>query len=95
MKYLLPGLLALSLLTVACSVESELKDWQFSQDGEQWEAVTVPHSYNAQDGQTQHYYRGKAHYRREVTFRAIRLSSYLSRTAVRSKWCATIRRIWN
>ena len=68
MKYLLPGLLALSLLTVACSVESELTDWQFSQDGEQWEAVTVPHSYNAQDGQTQHYYRGKAHYRREVTF---------------------------
>ena len=68
MKYLLPGLVALSLFAVACSVESELTDWQFSKDGEQWEAVTVPHSYNAQDGPTQNYYRGKAHYRREVTF---------------------------
>ncbi len=68
MKYLLPGLVALSLFAVACSVESELTDWQFSKDGEQWEAVTVPHSYNAQDGPTQNYYRGKAHYRREVSF---------------------------
>ena len=68
MKYLLPGLIALSLLTVSCGVESELKDWQFSKDGQQWEAVTVPHSYNAQDGPTQNYYRGKAHYRREVSF---------------------------
>ena len=68
MKYLLPGLVALSLFAVACSVKSELTDWQFSKDGEQWEAVTVPHSYNAQDGPTQNYYRGKAHYRREVTF---------------------------
>ena len=68
MKYLLPGLVALSLLAVACGVESELKDWQFSKDGEQWESVTVPHSYNALDGPTQKYYRGKAHYRREVSF---------------------------
>ena len=68
MKNLLPGLVALSLLAVACGVQSELKDWQFSKDGEQWEAVTVPHSYNAQDGPTQKYYRGKAHYRREVSF---------------------------
>ena len=68
MKYLLPGLVALSLFAVACSVESELTDWEFSKDGEQWEAVTVPHSYNAQDGPTQNYYRGKAHYRREVSF---------------------------
>ena len=45
MKNLLPGLVALSLLAVACGVQSELKDWQFSKDGEQWEAVTVPHSY--------------------------------------------------
>ena len=70
MKYLLPGLVALSLLAVACGVESELKDWQFSKDGEQWESVTVPHSYNALDGPTQKYFRGKAHYRREVSFPA-------------------------
>ena len=68
MKSLLPGLVALTLLAVACAAPSELKDWQFSQDGQQWEAVTVPHSYNAQDGPTQKYYRGKAHYRREVSF---------------------------
>ena len=65
---MLPGLIALSLLAGACAVESELKDWQFSRDGEQWEAVTVPHSYNALDGPTQNYYRGKARYRREVSF---------------------------
>ena len=69
MKHLLPGLVALSLLA-ACSVktDSELKDWQFSKDGDQWEAVTVPHSYNALDGPTRKYYRGKAHYRRTVSF---------------------------
>ena len=69
MKYLLPGLMALSVLA-ACGVtpQTDLTDWQFSKDGEQWEAVTVPHSYNAQDGPTQKYYRGKAHYRREVSF---------------------------
>ena len=65
---MLPGLIALSLLAGACAVESELKDWQFSRDGEQWEAVTVPHSYNALDGPTQNYYRGKARYRRKVSF---------------------------
>ena len=69
MKYLLPGLVALSLLA-ACGVtpQTDLTDWQFSKDGDQWEAVTVPHSYNALDGPTQKYYRGKAHYRREVSF---------------------------
>ena len=48
MKYLLPGLVALSLLA-ACGVtpQTDLTDWQFSKDGDQWEAVTVPHSYNA------------------------------------------------
>ena len=69
MKYLLPGLVALSLLA-ACGVtpQTDLTDWQFSKDGDQWEAVTVPHSYNALDGPTQKYYRGKAHYRRKVSF---------------------------
>jgi beta-galactosidase len=65
MKHLIPGLAALALLC-ACTVETDLTDWQFSKDGEQWENVTVPHSYNALDGPTQKYYRGKAHYRREV-----------------------------
>ena len=54
------------LLCAACAPRTSLTDWQFSQDGEQWETVTVPHSYNALDGSTQKYYRGKAHYRRDV-----------------------------
>ena len=53
-------------LCAACAPQTNLTDWQFSKDGEQWVAVTVPHSYNAQDGPTQKYYRGKAHYRRNV-----------------------------
>jgi len=54
------------LCASACTSEAELKDWEFSKDGENWETVTVPHSYNALDGPTQKYYRGKAHYRREI-----------------------------
>ena len=67
MKALTPGLVALALMCSACGTpQTNLTDWQFSKDGEQWEAVTVPHSYNALDGPTSAYYRGKAHYRREV-----------------------------
>ena len=64
-----PGLLAIALLAGACVAQpdNELTDWQFSKDGAQWEDVTVPHSYNALDGPTAQYYRGTAHYRREVT----------------------------
>ena len=68
MKALTTGLMALALLCAACAPKTNLTDWQFSKDGEQWESVTVPHSYNALDGPTQAYYRGKAHYRRKVSF---------------------------
>ena len=61
MKKLIPVLAALALLCSACGApQTNLTDWQFSKDGEQWEAVKVPHSYNAQDGPTEKYYRGKA-----------------------------------
>ena len=30
--------------------QTALTEWEFSQDGTNWEAVTVPHSYNAVDG---------------------------------------------
>ena len=63
-------LIAITLLlagAVACAPKAELVDWEFSKDGETWEKVTVPHSYNALDGPTQSYYRGKAHYRRKVS----------------------------
>ena len=41
-----------------------LERWSFSKDHEQWEEVSVPHSYNCQDGQSESYYRGTAYYRR-------------------------------
>ena len=43
----------------------ELTDWQFSKDGISWEDVTIPHSYNAQDGHSKAYYRGEATYKTE------------------------------
>ena len=43
----------------------ELKDWQFSKDGISWEDVTIPHSYNAEDGHSKAYYRGDATYKTE------------------------------
>jgi beta-galactosidase len=43
----------------------ELKDWQFSKDGISWEDVTIPHSYNAEDGHSKAYFRGEATYKTE------------------------------
>lgn len=45
---------------------TELKDWQFSKDGVSWEQVKIPHSYNAIDGHSASYYRGKATYKRTI-----------------------------
>jgi len=44
----------------------ELGEWSFSKDGTDWEKVSVPHSYNALDGHSAEYYRGKAHYLKEI-----------------------------
>ncbi len=46
--------------------QTELKEWEFSKDGNSWQKVTVPHSYNAQDGHSPVYYRGKATYRTDI-----------------------------
>lgn len=40
-----------------------LTTWSFSIDGESWEEVTIPHTYNAADGHSKEYYRGYAHYK--------------------------------
>ena len=66
-------LLWLALAAVSCSFEQSpsdrlnpgtpLSSWEFSIDGNNWETVTVPHSYNALDGHSEQYYRGTAHYR--------------------------------
>lgn len=44
-----------------------ITDWEFSLDSVKWERVSVPHSYNAIDGRSSHYYRGKGYYRTEIS----------------------------
>jgi len=46
--------------------QTALVKWEFSKDGQSWEKVSVPHSYNAIDGRSESYYRGKACYRTSV-----------------------------
>lgn len=41
-----------------------LAEWQFSKDSTEWTAVEIPHSYNAVDGHSESYYRGKGWYKR-------------------------------
>ena len=40
-----------------------LSQWKFRIDGNRWKEVTIPHSYNAEDGHSKEYYRGPARYR--------------------------------
>lgn len=57
--------------------QSELKEWEFSKDGSSWESVTVPHSYNALDGHSVSYYRGKATYRCEIKIGDVKASHFI------------------
>ena len=43
--------------------DTPLTQWEFSKDELHWTPVTIPHSYNAQDGHSASYYRGEAYYR--------------------------------
>ena len=43
-----------------------LEKWSFSIDGEMWEDVVIPHTYNRIDGHSKEYYRGYAHYRTNI-----------------------------
>lgn len=62
----------LSLLAAVCSLTAwsqtagsscqRLDQWDFSLDSIHWQHVTVPHSYNALDGHSAKYYRGKGFY---------------------------------
>lgn len=77
MKHIFP-FLAVLLLAWSCSTSTDnlmrfipkgqraLTEWEFSRDGESWEKVSVPHSYNGFDGSSASYYRGKASYRTTV-----------------------------
>ena len=57
--------------------QTALTDWEFSKDGADWEAVTVPHSYNAVDGRSAKYYRGPATYRRSIDIKDPSKPAYL------------------
>ncbi len=46
--------------------QQPLTEWEFSKDGNTWEQVIVPHSYNCIDGRSASYYRGPATYRTAV-----------------------------
>ena len=43
-----------------------LRVWDFSKDGSRWQSVTIPHSYNAEDGHSPQYYRGEATYKCDI-----------------------------
>ena len=73
-RYLFPLLLSALLLVVSCAPKKAawtdrpvsgkaLVEWSFSIDGNSWEKVRIPHSYNAIDGHSKSYYRGTAHYK--------------------------------
>ena len=72
-KHLFLLLLAALLSVVSCTQQAAwtdrpvpgkaLVEWSFSKDGASWEKVSIPHSYNAQDGHSPSYYRGEAHYK--------------------------------
>ena len=49
--------------------------WEFRKDGNSWEKVVLPHSYNAIDGHSEAYYRGPATYR--TVLEASAKTSYL------------------
>ena len=77
MKHIFPFLAAV-LLAWSCATpraenerfipkgQKALTQWSFSKDGQSWENVTVPHSYNGIDGRSASYYRGPATYRTSV-----------------------------
>lgn len=72
MKNTIYLLSAMALLSSCSSqsishIETLSNNWQYSQDSIEWTDVTVPHSYNAIDGRTAKYYRGKGYYRRVLT----------------------------
>lgn len=71
LRYIITATLALCVMPVMAwqlAPEAETLDtWEFSLDSTRWQTVAVPHTYNAVDGHSEHYYRGHAWYRRTIS----------------------------
>ena len=86
-KRLLAPLLALTIISACTSKENKwtdraftgmpLEEWSFSIDGESWENVEIPHTYNNIDGQSKSYYRGTAHYKTTLPAASAQTPRYL------------------
>ena len=57
----------LTNILLSAVVATALGSWEFSQDGASWQPVTVPHSWNALDGHSASYFRGKGYYRTSIS----------------------------
>ena len=86
-KQLLAPLLALTIISACTSKENRwtdrsftgepLEEWSFSIDGQTWEDVKIPHTYNNIDGQSKSYYRGTAHYKTTLPAASAQTPRYL------------------
>ena len=86
-KILISAILALAVFSSCCERESSWTDramtgtplttWSFSIDGESWENVEIPHTYNNIDGQSKSYYRGTAHYKTTLPAASAQTPRYL------------------
>lgn len=63
LKHLFSAIALALLASIAGATETPLRNWEFSQDGAEWQNVSVPHSWNAEDGHSPAYFRGKGYYR--------------------------------
>ncbi|MBR5704185.1 MAG: hypothetical protein IKX45_08050 [Bacteroidales bacterium] len=57
----------LANILLSAVIATTLGTWEFSQDGAFWQTVSVPHSWNALDGHSASYYRGKGYYRTAIS----------------------------
>lgn len=86
-KLLISAILALAVFYSCCERENSWTDramtgtplttWSFSIDGESWENVEIPHTYNNIDGQSKSYYRGTAHYKTTLPAASAQTPRYL------------------
>ena len=86
-KFLISAILELAVFSSCCEREYSLTDramtgtplttWSFSIDGESWENVEIPHTYNKIDGQSKSYYRGTAHYKTTLPAASAHTPRYL------------------